>query len=47
MIGQTHLFKVVNDEVAKKFDFESILYNAPGINVKTKGCESVRHCDIP
>ncbi len=36
IIGQTHLFKVVNDEIAKKFDFESILINSPGINIRTK-----------
>ncbi|MEN7548511.1 glutamate synthase large subunit [Rapidithrix thailandica] len=36
IIGQTHLLQVVNDEFAKKFDFESILYQAPGIETRKK-----------
>ncbi len=36
VIGQTHLLKVVNDELAKKFDFDSLLVQTPGINIRTK-----------
>ena len=32
VIGQTHLLKVIDDELAKKFDFENLLVNLDGIN---------------
>ncbi len=32
IIGQNHLLKVIDDEFAKKFDFESLLYKIDGIN---------------
>ncbi|CAA6803291.1 MAG: Glutamate synthase [NADPH] large chain (EC [uncultured Sulfurovum sp.] len=32
IIGQTHLLKVIDDEFAKKFDFESLLVNLEGEN---------------
>jgi glutamate synthase (NADPH/NADH) large chain len=32
IIGQDHLLKVIDDEFAKKFDFESLLYRIEGIN---------------
>lgn len=34
IIGQTHLLKVIDDEFAKKFDFESLLVNLEGDNTK-------------
>lgn len=32
IIGQNHLLKVIDDEFAKKFDFESLLYKIDGVN---------------
>lgn len=32
IIGQNHLLKVIDDEFAKKFDFESLLYRIEGVN---------------
>jgi glutamate synthase (NADPH/NADH) large chain len=34
VIGQTHLLKVIDDEFAKKFDFDSLLVNLDGINTQ-------------
>ncbi len=32
IIGQNHLLKVIDDEFAKKFDFESLIYRIEGVN---------------
>ncbi len=32
IIGQNHLLKVIDDEFAKKFDFEGLLYRLEGVN---------------
>jgi glutamate synthase (NADPH/NADH) large chain len=32
VIGQDHLLKVIDDEFAKKFDFESLIYRIEGVN---------------
>jgi len=32
IIGQDHLLEVIDDEFAKKFDFESLLYKIEGVN---------------
>jgi len=34
IVGQTHLLKVIDDEFAKKFDFDKLLVNLEGINTK-------------
>ena len=34
IVGQTHLLKVIDDEFANKFDFESLLVNLDGINTQ-------------
>lgn len=37
VIGQTHLLEVLNDERAKPFDFNEVLYQAPGTNIREVG----------
>lgn len=32
IVGQDHLLKVIDDEFAKKFDFESLIYRIEGVN---------------
>jgi len=34
IVGQTHLLKVIDDEFAKKFDFDKLLVNLEGTNTK-------------
>ena len=34
IVGQTHLLKVIDDEFAKKFDFEQLLVNLDGFNTQ-------------
>lgn len=34
IVGQTHLLKVIDDEFAKKFDFEKLLVNLDGVNTQ-------------
>jgi len=34
IIGQTHLLKVIDDEFAKKFDFDSLLVDLDGVNTQ-------------
>ena len=36
LIGQTHLLKVIDDDFAKKFDFEALLLNIDGFNTNQK-----------
>ncbi len=36
LIGQTHLLKVIDDDFAKKFDFESLLLDIDGFNTNQK-----------